>query len=130
MKELLDQVGEATLSILNNLASLSILVGLGIWCIKVFRSHLNKTIKASNTPQNSQIAEVLERLDKIEQDNELYHKETNKNILRIQIEDGIYRKKFSEEEVLERYDRYSKDFNGNGYITGLVHDYLETLRKG
>lgn len=114
---------------LNNLSGLSILVGFFVWMWSRMKKRLDQTISEPNVQQDAVLTEIVDRLDKIETDNVNYHKETNKNILRIQIEDGIYRRKFSESEVLERYDRYSKDYDGNGYISNLVKEYVKSLHE-
>lgn len=127
MRNLVDELGKFCLVILDNLAGLSIFTGFLLWLLTKAKSRLNTTIAIPNKQQDEILESIMNRLDKIEEDNEVYHKETNKNILRIQIEDGIHRRKFSESEVLERYDRYKNDYNGNGYITHLVDEYLESL---
>lgn len=127
MRNLVDELGKLCLVILDNLAGLSIFAGFMLWLFTKAKSKLTTTIAIPNKQQDEILESIISRLDKIEEDNEVYHKETNKNILRIQIEDGIHRRKFSESEVLERYDRYKNDYNGNGYITHLVADYLESL---
>lgn len=129
MHDLVKELGKLGMLILDNLAGLSILTGFLFWVINRTRNRINNTIATPNKAQDVVLNQIMDRLDQMEEDNITFHKETNKNILRIQIEDGIHRRKFSESEVMERYDRYKNDYNGNGYVTRLVHDYVESLHE-
>lgn len=55
-------------------------------------------------------------------------RDIQKEVLRLQILEGIESKRLSESEVRFFYDKYRK-FGGNSFVTAKVHDYLDSLDK-
>ena len=86
------------------------------------------------------VAKLEARLDRIEKQNQqafmdteahnkdAYH-DMQKEILRLQILEGIDAKRLSPSEVRYFYDKY-KAFGGNSFVTEKVHKYLEEIEGG
>lgn len=85
--------------------------------------HFNKKQNASRQKFKD---ELNSRFDKIEDDNLASYKDTQKEILRLQILEGIDVNRLSPSEVRYFYDKY-KSFGGNSFVTEKVHKYLKEI---
>jgi len=78
-----------------------------------------------------EVDKINPTLQKIQDDNKSLSaniNELSKNVLRLQILDGIHTNRFSEDEVLYFYDKY-KALGGNGFVSKKVKEYLNNLEK-
>ena len=87
---------------------------------------LDRFNKKQDASQQKFKDELNARFDKIEADNLSDYKDTQKEILRLQILEGIDAKRLSPSEVRYFYDKY-KLLGGNSFVTEKVHKYLEEI---
>jgi len=87
--------------------------------------HFNKKQNASQQKFND---ELNARFDKIEEDNLASYNDTQKEILRLQILEGIDVNRLSPSEVRYFYDKY-KSVGGNSFVTEKVHEYLKEIER-
>lgn len=83
----------------------------------------NKKREASQKKTND---ELNARFDKIEEDNLESYRDMQKEILRLQILEGIDGKRLSPSEVRYFYDKY-KSVGGNSFVTEKVQKYLKEI---
>ena len=83
----------------------------------------NKKRDASQKKFND---ELNARFDKIEEDNLESYRDMQKEILRLQILEGIDGKRLSPSEVRYFYDKY-KSVGGNSFVTEKVQKYLKEI---
>lgn len=74
------------------------------------------------------IDKINERLDTVSKENSNAYRDMQKEILRLQILEGIDVKRLSQSEVQYFYDKY-KSFGGNSFVTEKVHSYLRELEE-
>lgn len=91
-----------------NVAIISLVVGMGIRGFKILTKKLDKQ-------QNDLIDAMEERLKQVERE-----------VLRLQMLDGMHANRLSYSELLYFYDRY-KLIGGNSFIDGKVKEYLNTV---
>lgn len=137
----MDQLGHdfaIFLSHLFNPATFGLVVSLGTlgWHLyKRIQKTVHENYHNSIQPLESKIdtlskaIEDLRKDDKIEWDAHLVlTRDVQKEVLRLQILEGIDTRRLSESEVQYFYDKY-KRFGGNSFITAKVHQYLQELKE-
>ena len=102
-----------------NVAIISLLSGLGY---KAF----DKIIKKLDSQQNDLIAKLDKRLDSLERSTKSANEKLEREILRLQILDGMYAKRLSTSEVLYFFDKY-KALGGNSFVEDKVRQYVYEL---
>lgn len=95
--------------------------GLGWRLIVVIKRNFNQE-------QNKMMKDINGRFDKLQKENDLAYRDMQKEILRLQILEGIDAKRLSPSEVRYFYDKYKK-FGGNSFVTERVHKYLAEIEK-
>ena len=110
--ELMKELGNVVVLFLRpeNVAIISLLSGLGY---KAF----DKIIKKLDSQQNDLIAKLDKRLNSLERE-----------ILRLQILDGMDAKRLSTSEVLYFFDKY-KALGGNSFVEDKVGQYVYELNN-
>ena len=104
-----------------NVAIISLLSGLGY---KAF----DKIIKKLDSQQNDLIAKLDKRLDSLERSTKSANEKLEREILRLQILDGIDAKRLSPSEVLYFFDKY-KALGGNSFVEDKVGQYVYELNN-
>ena len=84
--------------------------------------------KAMERDQNQIIETLNERLTTLETTYMDSQARLEREILRVQLLQGMDSKRLSENEVLFFYDAYKKS-NGNSFIDKKVEDYLQELKR-
>lgn len=72
------------------------------------------------------VKSLNERMDKQEKLSDERYRDTNKEIIRLQILEGIETRRLSVSEVEFFYEKYKK-LGGNSFITKKVQDYIKSL---
>lgn len=119
MEQFIKDLGKLGIDLLINLPALGIIAGYGERILKRWFSNLTEEI-------NQKLKDVEDRMTAIEKAAIISHKELEKEILRLQLLEGINSKRLSESEVAYFYDKY-KAAGGNSFVSEKVHDYLEEL---
>ena len=104
-----------------NVAIISLLSGLGY---KAF----DKIIKKLDSQQNDLIAKLDKRLNSLESSTKSANENLEREILRLQILDGMYAKRLSTSEVLYFFDKY-KALGGNSFVEEKVGQYVYELNN-
>ena len=104
-----------------NVAIISLLSGLGY---KAF----DKIIKKLDSQQNDLIAKLDKRLNSLESSTKSANENLEREILRLQILDGMYAKRLSTSEVLYFFDKY-KALGGNSFVEDKVGQYVYELNN-
>lgn len=79
-------------------------------------------------PLEDKIDKALEAINDVKSDNINSTRDTQKEILRLQILEGMDTHRLSESEVRFFYDKYHK-LGGNSFVTAKVNQYIKDLRK-
>ena len=87
--------------------------------IKKLQSEQKRAVKKDNDAIN-------ERLESIEANAKDAHEDLMKEILRLQLLEGIESKRLSSSEVHYFYDKY-RTAGGNSFVSSAVHEYLKDL---
>lgn len=74
------------------------------------------------------IESIDKRLKAVEERTVEQHRDLGKEILRLQILNGIDSNRFSRSEILYFFDKY-KSYGGNSFVEDKVHEHLMTLDK-
>ena len=121
--ELMKELGKVVVLLLRpeNVAIISLLSGLGY---KAF----DKIIKKLDSQQNDLIAKLDKRLNSLESSTKSANENLEREILRLQILDGIYAKRLSTSEVLYFFDKY-KALGGNSFVEDKVGQYVYELNN-
>ncbi len=104
-----------------NIAIISLLSGLGY---KAF----DKIIKKLDSQQNNLIEKLDKRLNSLEKSTKDANENLEREILRLQILDGIDAKRLSTSEVLYFFDKY-KALGGNSFVEEKVGKYVYELNN-
>ena len=104
-----------------NVAIISLLIGLGY---KAF----DKIIKKLDSHQNDLIAKLDKRLNSLEKSTKDANENLERDILRLQILDGMDAKRLSTSEVLYFFDKY-KALGGNSFVEEKVGQYVYELNN-
>lgn len=119
IEELTISIGKFVLLLLRpeNVATLTLVGGLLYKGVKL----INKKLDAN---QDATLSALSLKLDALE----VSHKDSmdtlQKDVLRLQILDGIDSKRLSESEILYFFDRY-KALGGNSFVDARVQNYLK-----
>lgn len=97
------------------------IIGFGTKVFKKLWANLEKT-------QNDELASLKASIQNLTTSVEKYQKDTERELLRIQIITGIHSDRLSVQEVLALYDIYSSK-GYNSYVSRVVHDYVEEKRQ-
>ena len=121
--ELMKELGKVAGLLLRpeNVAIISLLSGLGY---KAF----DKIIKKLDSQQNDLIAKLDKRLNSLEKSTKSANENLEREILRLQILDGIDSKRLSTSEVLYFFDKY-KALGGNSFVEEKVGQYVYELNN-
>ena len=121
--ELMKELGKVVVLFLRpeNVAIISLLSGLGY---KAF----DKIIKKLDSQQNDLIAKLDKRLNSLESATKSANENLEREILRLQILDGMYAKRLSTSEVLYFFDKY-KALGGNSFVEDKVRQYVYELNN-
>ena len=121
--ELMKELGKVVVLFLRpeNVAIISLLSGLGY---KAF----DKIIKKLDSQQNDLIAKLDKRLNSLESSTKSANENLEREILRLQILDGMYTKRLSTSEVLYFFDKY-KALGGNSFVEDKVGQYVYELNN-
>jgi hypothetical protein len=119
IEELMEIVGRLVATVLRpeNVATLSLVWGLLYKGVKL----LNKKLDANQDATISAINSKLTTLEKNQKDS---IETLQKDVLRLQILDGIDSKRLSSSEVLFFFDRY-KALGGNSFVDERVKQYVK-----
>lgn len=119
IEELMEIVGRLVATVLRpeNVATLSLVWGLLYKGVKL----LNKKLDANQDATISAINSKLTTLEKNQKDS---IETLQKDVLRLQILDGIDSKRLSSSEVLFFFDRY-KALGGNSFVDERVKKYVK-----
>lgn len=88
----------------------------------MFKSISSKVAEQQRS-SNMRVSQQITALDKKQ---EAAYRDLQKEILRLQILEGIDSKRLSKSEVEYFYDKY-KSFGGNSFVSGAVRDYVNKL---
>lgn len=102
---------------------------------KYIKRNLEQNYKDAMDPVEKKL-DVLNTSVKELKDNEKHDWENHlvltrdiqKEVLRLQILEGIESKRLSESEVRFFHDKY-REFGGNSFVTAKVHDYLDEIEE-
>ena len=121
--ELMKELGKVVVLFLRpeNVAIISLLSGLGY---KAF----DKIIKKLDSQQNDLIAKLDKRLKSLESSTKSANENLEREILRLQILDGMDAKRLSPSEVLYFFDKY-KALGGNSFVEEKVRQYVYELNN-
>ena len=121
--ELMKELGKVVVLFLRpeNVAIISLLSGLGY---KAF----DKIIKKLDSQQNDLIAKLDKRLNSLESSTKSANENLEREILRLQILDGMHAKRLSTSEVLYFFDKY-KALGGNSFVEEKVGQYVYELNN-
>lgn len=95
---------------------------------KVLKRNIQEESKENLKPLEEKIDKALEAIADVKKDNIAGNKDTQKEILRLQILEGMDANRLSESEVRYFYDKYHK-VGGNSFVTAKVKKYLDDLHK-
>lgn len=95
---------------------------------KALKKNLQEESKKNLKPLEDKIDEALGALKEVRNENIKTNKDTQKEILRLQILDGIEAHRLSASEVQYFYDKYHR-VGGNSFVTEKVHKYLRDLEE-
>lgn len=70
-----------------------------------------------------------ERFDRLEATNNNTYRDIQKEVLRLQLLEGMDAKRLSSSEVQYFYDKY-RTFGGNSFVTEKVQEYLDQIQGG
>lgn len=118
IEELMTALGELIETIFRpgNVATLSMVFGIGYKAGKLLIKKLDKQ-------QDKLIESIDERLGLLESSTVKSHNDLERELLRLQILDGIDSKRLSASEVLYFFDRYKK-LGGNSFVQTKVEKYI------
>ena len=89
--------------------------------------HMLKQIEKRVDNEHKELFKSLnERMDKEEKLSKKRYRDTTKEIVRLQILEGIESRRLSVSEVQYFYEKYSK-LGGNSFVTKKVQEYIKSL---
>lgn len=95
---------------------------------KLMKRNMKEDSRKNIKPLEDKIDKALEAINDVKSDNVKSTRDTQKEILRLQILEGIDSHRLSESEVRYFYDKYHK-VGGNSFVTEKVNQYIKDLRK-
>lgn len=90
------------------------------------KRNMQEESKKNLKPLEDKIDEALEAIADVKSDNIKSTRDTQKEILRLQILEGMDTNRLSESELRYFYDKYHK-VGGNSFVTAKVNQYLKDL---
>ena len=119
IEELIEAVGRLVETVLRpeNIAAITLVWGLLYKGVKL----MNKKLDAN---QNATIEAINTKLNSLEKNQKESIETLQKDVLRLQILDGIDSKRLSASEVLFFFDRY-KALGGNSFVEERVKQYVK-----
>jgi len=72
------------------------------------------------------VRDVKEQLEELKKNDEIHYKDLQKEILRIQLLQGMDTKRLSASEASYFYDKY-RNVGGNSFVSEKYHEYLKEL---
>ena len=119
IEELIELVGRLVAAVLRpeNVATISLVWGLLYKGVKL----MNKKLDAH---QDATIATINTKLDALEKHQKDSFEALQKDVLRLQILDGMDANRLSNSEVLFFFDRY-KALGGNSFVEDRVKEYVK-----
>ena len=90
------------------------------------KRNMQEESKKNLKPLEDKIDEALEAIADVKSDNINSTRDTQKEILRLQILEGMDTHRLSESELRYFYDKYHK-VGGNSFVTAKVNQYLKDL---
>ena len=119
IEELIEVVGRLVATVLRpeNVATISLVWGLLYKGVKL----MNKKLDAH---QDATIATINTKLDTLEKHQKDSFEALQKDVLRLQILDGMDANRLSNSEVLFFFDRY-KALGGNSFVEDRVKEYVK-----
>ena len=97
-----------------------------------FFKAINRNVKEQSKdelkPLENKIDKALEAIEDVKSENRKSTRDTQKEILRLQILEGIDSHRLSESEVRYFYDKYHS-VGGNSFVTAKVKQYLNDIEK-
>ena len=95
---------------------------------KAIKQNVKEDSKETLKPLEDKIDKSLQAIAEVRSENIKSTRDTQKEILRLQILEGIDSHRLSESEVRYFYDKYHK-VGGNSFVTAKVKQYLKDLEK-
>lgn len=95
---------------------------------KAVKQNVKDESKENLKPLEDKIDKALEAIDEVKSENIKSTRDTQKEILRLQILEGIDSHRLSESEVRFFYDKYHKA-GGNSFVTAKVKQYLRDVER-
>ena len=95
---------------------------------KAMKRNIKEESKKNLKPLENKIDEALEALAEVKSDNIKSTRETQKEILRLQILEGMDTHRLSESELRYFYDKYHK-VGGTSFVTAKVRQYLKDMEE-
>ena len=123
IEQLVKEFGDLLVQLINpaNITGLGIVSGV-IWKLfKVLRNAIEKK-------QDDMLVELQMKLDSHMKSTTESNQKLEREILRLQILDGMDSNRFSESEILFFFDKYKK-VGGNSFVEEKVHDYVRKLHE-
>ena len=111
--------------------TLSAVLAVGSVAYKVFKAQATKDAEERRKAQACQdeaFEKVKQQISEFKKESQDQYGDVQKEILRLQILEGIDAHRLSESEVRYFYDKY-RAFGGNSFVTAKVHAYLESLEE-
>lgn len=87
---------------------------------------LKKVNDNMESNQNKVIDEINIRLNELEEKTKESHDDINREILRLQILEGIESERLSRSELLYFFDKYKK-LGGNSFVEDIANEYLSRV---
>lgn len=123
--KLIEQLGIDFMRLIEHLLSpqtLSTVIAVGTLMYQFIKKIRKDSIKAQAIQQEK----IDRRLKTIEKNLKKFHDDTTKEVLRIQLLDGMESRRLSASEVSYFYDRY-KAHGGNSFVSAKVREYLKEM---
>lgn len=123
IQELIKEIGDLLMQLINpaNLSAIGVISGIVWKLFKVLRNALEKK-------QDEMLVELQLKLDGHMKITNEQNQKLEREILRLQLLDGMDSNRFSEGEILYLFDKY-KQVGGNSFVEEKVHEYVKKLRE-
>ena len=123
----IDQLANDIVAFLRDLltpATLGIVISVGGLGYKLFKSISTKIEKG----RLKTVSNITDQLTEMKNNHSRDYADLQKEILRLQLLEGIDSKRLSASEVRYFYDKY-KRFGGNSFVSSAVKDYVKELEE-
>lgn len=95
---------------------------------KAMKRNIQEESKNNLKPLEDKLDKALEAIEDVKSDNIKSTRDTQKEILRLQILEGMDTHRLSESELRYFYDKYHK-VGGNSFVTAKVNQYLKEFEE-